>query len=51
MNIPCIHDDKILTSSRGFKGLKQAIKLEFKLARYDQVHLPLHMSMLLTDDQ
>lgn len=21
---------------RGFKGLKQAIKLEFKLARYDQ---------------
>lgn len=22
---------------RGFKGLKQAIKLEFKLARYDQV--------------
>lgn len=25
--------------SRGFKGLKQAIKLEFKLARYDQVRL------------
>jgi hypothetical protein len=23
---------------RGFKGLKQAIKLEFKLARYDKVH-------------
>jgi hypothetical protein len=28
----------VLTDSRGFKGLKQAIKLEFKLARYDQVH-------------
>lgn len=26
-----------LTDCRGFKGLKQAIKLEFKLARYDQV--------------
>jgi hypothetical protein len=24
-------------AGRGFKGLKQAIKLEFKLARYDQV--------------
>jgi hypothetical protein len=29
----------VLTDSRGFKGLKQAIKLEFKLARYDQVYL------------
>lgn len=29
---------------RGFKGLKQAIKLEFKLGRYDDVstHLLLH---------
>jgi hypothetical protein len=26
-----------LTTIRGFKGLKQAIKLEFKLARYDSV--------------
>jgi hypothetical protein len=24
---------------RGFKGLKQAIKLEFKLARYDKVNM------------
>jgi COP9 signalosome complex subunit 2 len=29
----------LLTISRGFKGLKQAIKLEFKLARYDQVRI------------
>jgi COP9 signalosome complex subunit 2 len=28
----------LLIAHRGFKGLKQAIKLEFKLARYDQVH-------------
>ena len=27
----------MLTDCRGFKGLKQAIKLEFKLARYDKV--------------
>ena len=26
-----------LTVGRGFKGLKQAIKLEFQLARYDKV--------------
>jgi len=29
----------MLTSSRGFKGLKQAIKLEFKLTRYDAVRI------------
>ncbi len=27
---------------RGFKGLKQAIKLEFKLGRYDKVEFPAH---------
>ena len=26
-----------LIIARGFKGLKQAIKLEFKLGRYDKV--------------
>jgi hypothetical protein len=31
------YTQRFLTASRGFKGLKQAIKLEFKLARYDQV--------------
>jgi hypothetical protein len=30
----------LLTARRGFKGLKQAIKLEFKLARYDQACTP-----------
>lgn len=27
---------------RGFKGLKQATKLEFKLGRYDKVEFPAH---------
>lgn len=37
--------------SRGFKGLKQAIKLEFKLGRYSDVGLilmpPMHLNALL----
>ena len=31
-----------LSAIRGFKGLKQAIKLEFKLGRYDKVESPFH---------
>ncbi len=34
LGVRCI----LIIWSRGFKGLKQAIKLEFKLERYDQVH-------------
>lgn len=39
-----MHDLKLIEIEtkkfgRGFKGLKQAIKLEFKLGRYDQVKL------------
>jgi hypothetical protein len=34
LGIPALEEEK---SDWGFKGLKQAIKLEFKLARYDQV--------------
>ncbi|KAH9868678.1 hypothetical protein J1614_007750 [Plenodomus biglobosus] len=33
LGVPALEEDK---SEWGFKGLKQAIKLEFKLARYDQ---------------
>jgi len=33
---PCQSTHLELTQARGFKGLKQAIKLEFKLRRYDQ---------------
>jgi hypothetical protein len=29
---------------RGFKGLKQAIKLEYKLGRYDKVWLHLNLA-------
>jgi hypothetical protein len=43
-------DTAVLTDSRGFKGLKQAIKLEFKLARYDQVHSALQASKRTTDN-
>ena len=34
LGIPPLEDEK---GEWGFKGLKQAIKLEFKLARYDKV--------------
>lgn len=40
--IPSLEQEK---SEWGFKGLKQAIKLEFKLGRYDKVgHLISHIS-------
>lgn len=32
---------------RGFKGLKQAIKLEYKLGRYDKVWLHLNLAAWL----
>lgn len=38
MHLHCLHGLTLIISQRGFKGLKQAIKLEFKLGRYDQVH-------------
>lgn len=31
--------ERCLELYRGFKGLKQAIKLEFKLGRYDEVEV------------
>ena len=34
-----LHIGKLRVHLRGFKGLKQAIKLEFNLRRYDQVRL------------
>lgn len=34
LGVPALEQDK---SEWGFKGLKQAIKLEFKLGRYDKV--------------
>ena len=34
LGVPALEEEK---GDWGFKGLKQAIKLEFKLARYDQV--------------
>lgn len=34
---------------RGFKGLKQAIKLEFKLERYDNVRYPTSIPMATID--
>lgn len=36
---------------RGFKGLKQAIKLEFKLERYDKVRYPTSIPMATIDPQ
>lgn len=38
-------EDWILMTFRGFKGLKQAIKLEFKLGRYSDVSWPLTCSL------
>ena len=37
MRNPCSFGRTYAKTCRGFKGLKQAIKLEFKLARYDSV--------------
>jgi COP9 signalosome complex subunit 2 len=34
LGIPSLEDEK---SEWGFKGLKQAVKLEFKLGKYDKV--------------
>lgn len=38
----------LILVTRGFKGLKQAIKLEFKLGRYSDVggHLPQGFSLM-----
>lgn len=36
LGIPPLEDEK---GEWGFKGLKQAIKLEFKLGKYDEVGL------------
>lgn len=41
--IPGLEQEK---SEWGFKGLKQAIKLEFKLERYDKVSLSMTCQML-----
>lgn len=38
LGVPALEDEK---GDWGFKGLKQAIKLEFKLGRYKQVSLRL----------
>ncbi|KAJ5738542.1 hypothetical protein N7493_001697 [Penicillium malachiteum] len=44
--LPSVRSNSMLTAARGFKGLKQAIKLEFKLGRYsDAVE---HFRELLT---
>ena len=37
LGIPALEEEK---GDWGFKGLKQAIKLEFKLGLYDKVRLP-----------
>ena len=36
LGIPPLEEDK---SEWGFKGLKQAIKLEFKLGKYEEVRI------------
>ena len=38
LGVPGLEESK---GDWGFKGLKQAIKLEFKLGRYDKVRFPL----------
>jgi len=37
LGVPALEKEK---GDWGFKGLKQAIKLEFKLAQYDKVRAP-----------
>jgi len=41
LGVPALQQEK---GDWGFKGLKQAIKLEFKLGLYDKVHTPLTIS-------
>lgn len=46
LSIPALEPEK---GEWGFKGLKQAIKLEFKLGRYDKVASPEQQSALRND--
>lgn len=47
LGVPALEQEK---GDWGFKGLKQAIKLEFKMARYDQVSRTPRISLSTADE-
>lgn len=46
LGLPALEEEK---GDWGFKGLKQAVKLEFKLGKYDKVRTPYACRFWYTD--